>query len=101
VRVLLRRQSAEVYAVHPVELRVVELRRAGAYALEREALDQLAALHDRRLSVGRPAEQREEVHERLGEIAGLAELVDGDRAVALRQLLPVSAANVRHVRVDG
>src|SRR6478672_2591152 len=82
VRELVRRQLAEVDPVHPVELRVVELRRAGADALERETLDQLVAGHDGRLAVGCPAEQREEVHERLGEVSVLAELVDRDSAVA-------------------
>ena len=101
MRVLLGRERAEVDAVHPVELRVVELRRARAHALEREPLDELVAAHDRRLAVGRPAEQREEVDERLGEVAGLAELVDAGRAVPLRELLPVLPEDVRHVRVDG
>ena len=64
-----RRERAQVHAVHPVELRVVERRRARAHALEREALDQLVGGHDRRLAVGRPAEEREEVHERLGHVA--------------------------------
>jgi hypothetical protein len=43
VRELLAAKLAEVDAVHPVELRVVELRRARADPLEREALDQLVA----------------------------------------------------------
>ena len=101
VGVLVGRQRPEVDAVHPVELRVVERRRARADALEREALDQLVARHDRRLAVGRPAEEREEVHERLRDVARLAELVDRDRAVALRELLAVGAEHVRDVRVDG
>src|SRR5581483_12316090 len=57
VRELVRCELAEVDAVHPVELRVVELGRARADALEREALDQLVLPHERRIYVGRPAEQ--------------------------------------------
>src|SRR5207247_1632147 len=59
-----RRERPQVDAVHPVELRVVEGRRARAYALEGEAVDQLVTRHDRRLVVVAPAEQGEEVHQR-------------------------------------
>ena len=57
-------QRPQVDAVHPVELLVVERRRARHDALEREALDELGGRHDRRLVVVAPAEQREEVHQR-------------------------------------
>ncbi len=101
VAVLVVGERAQVHAVQPFELLVVEGRRARADAPEREALDQLLRRHDRRVVVVRPAEQRQEVHQRLGEVARLAELVDRLGAVALRQLLPVVAEHVRHVRVDG
>ena len=101
VRVLGGVERAQVDAVHPVELRVVERRRARADALEREPLDELVPGHDRRLAVGRPAEEREEVHERLGHVAGVAELVDGHGAVTLRELLAVLAEDARDVRIDG
>jgi hypothetical protein len=65
------------------ELRVVELRGARRDALEQKALDQLRTAHDRRLAVRRPAQQREEVHERIGQVARLAELVDSGCAVTL------------------
>src|SRR6185295_11055209 len=67
--VLVRREGAEIDAVHPVELRVVERRRARADSVEREALDQLVLRHDRGLAVRRPPKQLEEVHQRLREVA--------------------------------
>ncbi len=97
--VLLGGQRAQVDAVHPVELGVVEGGRALADPLEREPLDQLVPRHDRRLAVGRPAEQREEVHQRRRDVAGCAELVHRDGAVPLRELLAVLAEDVRDVRV--
>ena len=93
-------ERPQIDAVHPIELRVVERRRAAADALEREALDQLVAGHDRRLPVRRPAEQGEEVHQSGSDVALPAELVHGHRAVPLGELLAVLAEHVRHVRVD-
>src|SRR3972149_2627677 len=46
--VLVRWQRPQVHPVHPVELRVVEGRRAGTYALEGKALNELSPRHDRR-----------------------------------------------------
>ena len=97
--VLLGRQRAEVDAVHPVELRIVERAGARADRLEREPLDDLVAGEDRGLAVRRPADQGEEVHERLREVSRRPELVHRDRAVALGELLPVGAEDVRDVRV--
>jgi hypothetical protein len=68
--------------------------------VEREALDELGRRHDRRLAVRRPAEQREEVHQRLRQVAGRAELVHRGGAVPLRQLLAVITEHVRDVGVD-
>src|SRR5438270_673637 len=74
VRVLVWRQAPEVDAVQPVELLEVEDRRARADPVEREALHELVAGHHRRLVVVAPAEQGEEVDERLGDVALSAEL---------------------------
>ena len=68
-RVRVGGERAQVHAVHPVELRVVERRRARPHALEREPRDQLVRRHDRRLAVRGPAEEREEVHQCLGDVA--------------------------------
>ena len=80
VGVLARVESSQVDAVQPVELRVVERPGARADRLEREALHDLVARHHRRLTVGCPADQRQEVDERLGEVAGGAELVHAETA---------------------
>ena len=100
-RVRVGGERAQVHAVHPVELRVVERRRARPDALEREPLDQLVGRHDRRLAVRGPAQEREEVHERFGDVSRSSELVDGHGPVALRELLAVRAEDVRDVGVDG
>ena len=101
VGVLPRLERAQVDAVQPVELRVVERAGARADRLEAEPLDDLVARHDRRLAVGRPADQGEEVDERLGEVARGAELVHRERAVPLRELLAVVAEEAAEVRVGG
>ena len=98
-RVLVRLQVTQVDAVHPVELLVVEGRRARHDALQREALEQFLARHDRRLVVVAPAKQREEVEQRGGQVALVAEVVERDRVAALRQLATVGTVDVRHVRV--
>src|SRR5919106_935738 len=99
VRVLVRWEVPQVDAVHPGQLLVIERRGARPHALEREALDQLVGRHDRRLVVVAPAEKREVVHERRRNVAVAAELLHGDGAVPLRELAPVHAEDVRHVRV--
>ncbi len=50
---------------------------------------------------GRPAQQREEVEERLGQDSGVAPLLDGGRAVPLRELLAVGAQDHPEVREAG
>ena len=57
--------------------------------------------HDRRLVVVAPAEEREEVDERLGDVALRAELLDRGGAVPLGELLAVGAEDVREVAVLG
>ena len=44
-----------------------------------------------------PAEQRQEVHDRLGQVAGLAQLLHAGRAVALREALAIGAEEQRQV----
>ena len=82
-----------------VELLEVEDRGARAHALEREPFDELGDAHDLGAIVVAPAEEREEVDERLREVALGAELLDRDRAVALRELLAVGAEDVGEVPV--
>ena len=82
-----------------VELLEVEDRRARADALEREAFDELRDAHDLGAIVVAPAEEREEVDERLGEVALGAELLDRGCTVALRELLAVGAEDVGDVPV--
>ena len=93
-----RRQRAQVDAVHPLELLGVEDRRRRIDALEREEADQLLAREQLALGVEVPAEQREEVDDRLGEVAGLAQLLDAGRAVPLREALAIGAEEQRQVR---
>ena len=76
-------REAQVDAVQPVELRVVERGRARTDALEREALDQLVAAHDRRLVVVAPAEEGQEVDEGVRKVALPPKLLRRDRAVSL------------------
>ena len=92
------RQRAQVDAVHPLELLGVEDGRRRVDALEREQADQLGEREQLALGVEMPAHQREEVDDRLGEVAGLAQLLDARRAVALREPLPVGAEEQRQMR---
>ena len=60
-----------------------------------------SSVGDDRLVVGvAPAEQREVVAHRLGQVAGVAQLLDRRRAVALGELLAVGAVQQRQVGVD-
>ena len=93
-----RRQRAQVDAVHPLELLGVEDGGRGVDALEREEADQLREREQLALGVEVPAEQREEVDDRLGQVAGLAQLLDARRAVALREALAVGPEEQRQVR---
>ena len=94
VRVCIGSQRSQVDAVQPFELLEVEDCRARADPVEGEPLDELLARHDGRLVVVAPAQKCEEVDERLREVALGTELLGGDCAVALRQLLPVGAEDV-------
>ena len=66
----------------------------------RELLDELLGRDDRLVVLGAPAEQREVVAQRLGQVARVAQLLHGRRAVALGELLAVQAVQQRQVRVE-
>ena len=62
---------------------------AWRHPIEVELRDELGGIHDFVAVVGRcPAEQREVVGERFGEVSGVDEVLERHRAVALRQLGP-------------
>ena len=82
-------ELAQVAAVHPAQLLLVEHRRRLGDALEREEPLQLLGREERGLLVVAPAEQREVVADRLGQVAGVAQLLHGRGAVALGELLAV------------
>ena len=84
--------------VHPEELLRIEDRRRRADALERELALHLLARQDLAVLARRPAEEGEEVDERLGQDALVAPLLDGRGAVALRELLAVGAEDHAEVR---
>ena len=94
------RQLADVAAVHPAQLLLVEARRVLLHALELEAPDELGGRDDRLVVDIAPPEQREVVAHRLGEVAGVAQLLDRRGTVALGELLAVGAVQKREVRVD-
>src|SRR4029453_1045697 len=89
VRVLLRRERAQIEPVQVVELVVVEDRRARAHPLEGEEADEVVAAEDLGPVVVAPPQQSEVVEERRRVVARRPELLHGDGAVALGQLLPV------------
>ena len=94
------RQRAQVAAVEPAQLALVELGGVLGDALEAEALDELLGGEDRLVVGVAPAQQREVVAHRLGQVAGVAQLLHGRRAVALGELLAVGPVQQRQVRVD-
>src|SRR5215212_5821244 len=74
---------AQVPPVHPPQLLLVEDGRVAGDAVEAEALDHLVGAQERRFVVVAPAEQRDVVAHRLGQVAGVAQLLDGGGAVTL------------------
>ena len=97
---LLRRHLPDVDAVHPLELVDVEDRPRLPHAVEREILHKLLAAEDLGLVVVRPAQQRQEVHQRLGQESLFPVVQRRGRPVALAQLRPVGPQDDRQMRVD-
>ena len=92
-------QPQQVLMVEPVELLGVEHGVAAADAVEREGRDELVTGEQLPVALARrPAEQRQEVHHRVRQIAERRVLRDGRGAVALAQPLLVGPHDERHVR---
>ena len=87
--------------VEPLELLGVELRRVARDAVEIECLHEVLLAEEGGLGVLRPSEERQVVHEGLGQDPLLAERLDARRAVTLGQRFPVGPVHLRHVRVPG
>src|SRR5215207_2277218 len=96
---VVERELAQVAAVHPAQLLLVEDRGRLGDLFEREASLQLLGGEERRLLVIAPAEQGEVVAHGLGQVAAVAQLLHGGGAVALRELLAVRAVQQWQVRV--
>ena len=95
------RQLAQVAAVHPAQLLLVEDRRRSSTpaSSEKPSISSLGG-HERGRLVVAPAEQRDVVAHGLGQVAALAQLLHRRRAVALGELLAVGAVQQRQVGVD-
>ena len=99
-RQLLGRQLAHVAAVHPAQLLLVEDAPGCATRARCRSARPARSVGDERLVVVvAPAEQREVVAHRLGQVAGVAQLLHRRGAVALGELLAVGAVQQRQVRV--
>ena len=92
------RGSAEVDAVHPIELRVVERRRTSADAVG-ETLGSSAGDMIVVSPSGAQPSRREEVHQRLGQVARGASS-STDVAPWRFENFFVVAEHIRHMRVD-
>src|ERR671933_316045 len=101
LRELVGPERADVAAVHPAQLLLVEARRVARDALDAEAADELLGREDRLVVGVAPAEQGDVVAHGLGQVAGVAEVLHRGGAVALGELLAVGAVQQRDVRVDG
>src|ERR1700722_4306985 len=92
----------DVVPVDPVQLLPVEDRGRRGYALQREKRSQLLEREELRLAVFRtPAQQRQVVRQRLGQIAHLPERRNSSSPMTLRQLLPVCAQHGGQMRKLG
>ena len=80
---------------------MVEARGRRSDALEREERRHLGERHALAVLARRPAEEREEVHERLRQEALRLELLHAGGAVPLAELLAVRAEDHPEVREDG
>ena len=76
-------ELAQVAAVHVAQLALVEHRRVLGHALEPEALGELGQREVLLVGGESRAEQRDVVVDRLGQVAGVAELLYRRGAVAL------------------
>ena len=92
-------ELAHVAAVEPAQLLLVELRRVALHARDVEARDQLLGREDRLVVAGAPAEQRDVVAHRGGQVAGVAQLLHRGGAVALGELAAVGPVQQRQVAV--
>ena len=100
-RELLDGKAPDPFAVHPVELRPVESCSRVGHPIEIERGHELDGTHDLLAVVSRsPPQERDVVHQRLGEITVVQEVLERDRAMALRQLRPrCGVDDQRKVRV--
>src|SRR3989449_621517 len=92
-----RAHPHDVLVREPFELRVVEDGAGGGDIFDVEELDQLLPREDLLVPVG-PAEPGQVVDHGVGRNAGVAERLDGGRAVALGEPAPVRPQDHRHVR---
>ena len=98
---LLVGQLAQVAAVDPAQLLLVEARRVLRHAVDARSARRARRRRQQRLVVVvAPAQQREVVAHRLGQVAGVAQLLHRRRAVALGELLAVGAVQQRQVGVE-
>jgi len=72
----------EVAAVDPAQLGLVERGRRPGHVLDAKALDEFRGRHERVVAVP-PPEQRDVVADRLGQVAGVAQLLHRRGAMAL------------------
>jgi len=98
----LGREAVQVLLVEPLQLVEVELRAGPRHTLQAEGVDQLVERKDLFFSTGIPAQQRDEVHERLRLVPLLSVVAHGDGkalflGVALRELAPIRAHDERQV----
>ena len=82
----LRVHAADVFAVEPQQLIVVENGRRLADAVDRERLFELLEREDLLVVLRAPAEQRDVVCDDRGEVALVEQALEARRAVALREL---------------
>src|SRR3954451_9708352 len=101
LRELVGAQPADVAAVHPAQLLLVEAGRVARDALDPEALHELIGREDRLVVGVAPAEQRQGGAHRLGEVAGLAQVLHRRRTVTLRELLPVGPVEQGQMGEEG
>ena len=95
-----RRACLDDMGVDPVQLGDVPLRRAARQVVAVEPGDQLLAVEQLVVAVA-PAQARQVVDHRVGQVAGVFVLHDADRAVALGELVAVGPEDHRHVAVLG